>query len=495
MISNHSPRGGQGGSPPPPASLVAGTDTLASLPLQGRLLVVANRLPVTVTAEGDTVLISPSVGGLATGLRSVHGDPRCLWIGWSGVDGELPAAAQRELDERLAASRLHPVALTADEVSVFYERIANGVLWPMFHDQLEQLPYIVEGWDVYEAVNERFADAVAECYRPGDTIWVHDYQLLRLPALIRRRIPDARIGFFLHIPFPNPEIFFALPCRRWLVEGMLGADVIGFHTRRYRGHFTGVLRRLFGVEMQGDTVPHQGRRVRLGVFPMGIDAQSFARRAGDREVAAETVRLRSNRNIRLIVGIDRLDYSKGLPRRLLSIERLLVRHPEWRERVRLVQIAVPSREAVAAYQRIRQTVDELVGRINGRFGTHRWAPIRYVYQSVSDVVLSALYRAADVLLVTPLRDGMNLVAKEFVASRTDNDGVLVLSEFAGAADELANALIVNPYDVDGMADTIHHALIMGRDERRERMQSLRESVMKHDVDAWANGFLEHLVVV
>ncbi|MBK5187832.1 MAG: trehalose-6-phosphate synthase, partial [Gemmatimonadaceae bacterium] len=324
------------------------------------------------------------------------------------------------------------------------------------------------------------------------TIWIHDFQLMRVPALLRERLPGVRIGFFLHIPFPNPEIFFALPRRQWLVEGMLGADLIGFHTRRYRGHFTAVLRRLFGIEMHDESVPHENRRVHLGIFPMGVDGTSFADRAADPRVVSETARLRSDRGVRLLVGIDRLDYSKGLPRRLLALERLFTLHPEWLERIRLVQVAVPSRESLPAYKTVRRAVEELVGRINGRFGTHRWTPIRYINRSVSATILSALYRAADVLLVTPLRDGMNLVAKEFVATRADDDGVLVLSEFAGAADELTRAVIVNPYDVDGMAESFHAALMMPEAERRERMHALREHVMRHDVSAWSRAFLARL---
>jgi trehalose 6-phosphate synthase/phosphatase len=458
--------------------------------VSGRLLVVSNRLPVTVGGEGDALAITPSAGGLATGLKGLHGSSNSLWIGWTGE----PAEHAHPVEEDLAERRLLPVPLSSDEVAVFYERLANGVLWPMFHDRIEQLPLIVEGWDVYESVNARFADAVAANYHPGDAIWVHDYHLMRVPALLRERLPDARIGFFLHIPFPNPEIFFTLPCRRWLVEGILGADVIGFHTRRYRGHFTAALRRLLGIEMEQEEITYDGRVIHLGVFPMGIDSAGFARRAGEREVAAETLRLRADRNVRLLVGIDRLDYSKGLPRRLLSIERLLVRHPEWMEHVRLVQVVVPSRESLAAYRQLRRQLEELVGKINGRFGSHRWEPIRFVYHSVSDTVLSGLYRAADALLVTPLRDGMNLVAKEFVASRTDTDGVLVLSEFAGAADELTSAVIVNPYDVDGVADAIHGALTMPREERRDRMQKLRDHVMQNDVASWASSFLDKLGV-
>jgi trehalose 6-phosphate synthase/phosphatase len=447
---------------------------------------------VTVSLRKGKPQVERSVGGLATGLRAPHERSGGLWIGWSGLTHALPDEPARLLRERLAELRLVPVPMNAAEVGTFYEEVANGVLWPIFHDRLDQLPLFAQGWDVYEQMNARFADVVAEHYRPGDRIWVHDYQLLRLPALLRERLPNARIGFFLHIPFPNPEIYFALPHRRWLVEGMLGADLIGFHTRRHRGHFTAVMRRLFGVEMADESVLYRERRVRLGIFPMGIDAQSFHQRACAPEVGVEVAKLRGSGDVRLLVGIDRLDYSKGLPRRLIAMERLLTKYPQWRERVRLVQVAVPSREGVEAYKRIRRQVDGLVGRINGTFGTPSWAPINYVYRSIDDTLLLALYRAADVALVTPLRDGMNLVAKEFVASRSDDDGVLVLSEFAGAADELTSALQVNPYDVDGMADVIHQALMMPSEERARRMRELRARVMTYDVDRWVESFLEAL---
>ncbi|HEV7704874.1 MAG TPA: trehalose-6-phosphate synthase [Gemmatimonadaceae bacterium] len=457
----------------------------------GRLIIVSNRLPITVTGCGDEIEVAPSAGGLATGLASVHDGSESLWVGWSGLDSNASPEARRSLQAQLTSRRLVEVPLSADEVSIYYEHIANGVLWPIFHDQLERLPNVIEGWDTYEAVNARYADMIVACARPGDTIWIHDFQLMRVPALLRERLPGVRIGFFLHIPFPNPEIFFALPRRQWLVEGMLGADLIGFHTRRYRGHFTAALRRLLGIEMYRESIAYDGRTVNLGIFPMGVDGESFAARSRDRKVVAEMARLRSDEGM-LLVGIDRLDYSKGLPRRLLAFERLLTTHPEWLERIRLVQVAVPSRETLPAYKSVRRNVEELVGRINGRFGTHRWTPIRYINRSVSPTILSALYRAADVLLVTPLRDGMNLVAKEFVASRTDGDGVLVLSEFAGAADELTQAVMVNPYDVDGMAESFNYALRMPEAERRERMQSLRAHVMSHDVSGWAANFLAQL---
>ena len=315
---------------------------------------------------------------------------------------------------------------------------------------------------------------------------------MRVPALLRQRIPDARIGFFLHIPFPNPEIFFTLPTRQWLVEGLLGADLIGFHTRRYHGHFRAALRRLFALETdRNDLVTWRDRQVRIGVFPMSVDARDFARRAADAEVIAKQAEY-TKPDERLLIGIDRLDYSKGIPRRLLAIERLLQLHPEWREKVRLIQVAVPSRDNVGAYRRFKREVESAVGRINGEFATPNWTPIQYIHRSVPSTTLVALYRAADVMLVTPVRDGMNLVAKEFPASRIDDDGVLVLSEFAGAAEELRDAVIVNPYDIDGTAESIHRALTMPAEERSRRMRGMRATVLSHDVHRWVESFLAAL---
>jgi trehalose 6-phosphate synthase/phosphatase len=464
--------------------------------MPARLIVVSNRLPVTVgVSDDDHAIVRRSIGGLATGLREPHNRSDGIWIGWPGSLEELAPSAREDVLRRLDAQRLVPLVLSPHEEKIFYEHISNEVLWPICHDRLDQLPLQVEGWDVYEAVNQRFADAVAEQYREGDMIWVHDYQLMRVPTLVRRLIPDARIGFFLHIPFPNPEIFFALAQRRWLVEGMLGADVIGFHTRRYRGHFTAALRRLLGIEMEADaTIGYAGRRVQLGVMPMGVDASGIAERASGYRINASALELKGWPT-RLLLGIDRLDYSKGIPRRLLAYEQLLTRYPEWRERIRLVQVAVPSRGGVPAYRRLRRDVDAQVGRINGEFSTPTWTPVHYLHRSIPESQLLGLYRAADVMLVTPLRDGMNLVAKEFAASRIDEDGVLILSEFAGAADELQTALQVNPYDIDGVADAMHQALTMSGVERRTRMRSLRAQVLTRDVHRWAADFLRALAEV
>ena len=456
-----------------------------------RVLIVANRLPVTVGVTDEGVDVQRSAGGLATGLLRPHEQSGGLWIGWSGAPEELTPGQQTALDRELAAMRLVAVPLTADQVTRYYEGFSNGVLWPLFHYLLDQVPLHVRDWDAYVEVNERFADIVAQHYQPGDLIWVHDYQLLLLPDLLRKRLPDARIGFFLHIPFPSEELFRTLPERDRVLRGLLGADLVGFHTPAYLRHFAASLTQL-GLTVEIDKVQLTDREVRLGVFPMGIDAAAFTTLAEDPAVLAEATALRGDESVRLLVGVDRLDYTKGIPRRLLSYEKMLHTHPELRERVRLVQVAVPSRTGVGAYQEFRTLVESLVGRINGDFGTPRWVPVHYIYRSLSEQELVALYRAADVMLVTPLRDGMNLVAKEFVASRTDGDGVLVLSEFAGASWELPEAVQVNPYDVDGMAENTYRALTMDPEERRARLAPLRLRVEAYDVHRWAATFLEQL---
>jgi trehalose 6-phosphate synthase/phosphatase len=457
-----------------------------------RLIIVSNRLPFTIAATDLAPRVKPSSGGLASGMRHLHDHSDTLWIGWSGDLDSLADEAAATMRTELEASRYVHVSIPPEEQRVFYEDISNGVLWPICHDRLDQLPLHIGGWEVYERVNRLFAEAAASQYRTGDTIWVHDYQLMLVPAMLREMLPGARIGFFLHVPFPNPEIFFALPTRQALVEGTLGADLIGFHTRRWRGHFTAALRRLLGVEMDADaTIRWRGRQVQLGIHPMGVDAGHIEHVALSSEVNTERIRLRTEGQ-RLLVGIDRLDYSKGLLRRLSAFADLLRRYPEWHERVRLIQVGVPSRGGIGSYDRFREEINELVGRINGEFSSARWSPVRYLHRSIPESLLVSLFRAADVMLVTPLRDGMNLVCKEFVASRIDEDGVLVLSEFAGAADELTEAVMVNPYDATGMANAMHEALVMPGPERRRRMRILRRQVMSSTVHRWAEGFLEAL---
>ncbi|GMU02914.1 bifunctional alpha,alpha-trehalose-phosphate synthase (UDP-forming)/trehalose-phosphatase [Corallococcus caeni] len=458
-----------------------------------RLLLVSNRLPVTVKAEKDSVSVVRSAGGLATGLSRPHERSGGLWIGWPGDVSRLTDAQRSQVEQQLSDLRCVPLYLSASEVSRFYEGYSNRVLWPLCHYMLDRVPRQDRDWDAYRKANERFADLAAKHYQPGDTIWVHDYQLMLVPGMLRQRLPHARIGYFHHIPFPSSEIFSTLPRRGELLRGLLGADLIGFHAVSYVRHFSGTLLRHLGLDTDIDRVLFQGREVRVGAFPMGIDATAFETLAGEPGVLDEVKTLHERAHgERLLVGIDRLDYTKGIPRRLLAVQRVLERDPSLRGRLRFIQVAVPSRTQVQAYAEYRETVDEIVGRINGLYGTVHSTPVHYLYRSLNEKQLVSLYRGADVMLVTPVRDGMNLVAKEFCAARPDEDGVLVLSEFAGAAAEMRDALLVNPYDVEGMADAIEQALEMPKAERQDRMRCLRAGVRTRDVHWWVASFLDRL---
>jgi trehalose 6-phosphate synthase/phosphatase len=456
-------------------------------------MLVSNRLPVSGLITPDGIHAIPSSGGLATGLRAWHERADALWCGWPGDLSGATAGQRDAFDRQLHQHGIAPVHLSRELVARYYDGFANRVLWPLFHYLTDRLPADADGWDAYVAANERFADVVAHHHAPGDIIWVHDYQLMLLPGLLRARLPTARIGFFLHIPFPSSEVFRALPWRREILNGLLGADFIGVHTFAYMRHFLTSLLHVTGLEADVDRLHVDGRAVKVGVVPMGIDAVTFGSAARDAGVLARVEEIcRDAGGRRIILGVDRLDYTKGIPRRLEAFERLLQRHPELRDGVRYIQVAVPSRGDVDAYRRFRAEIEERVGRINGTYGTLRSLPVHYIHQTVTQTDLVALYRAADVMLVTPLRDGMNLVAKEFAACRVDEDGVLVLSEFAGAAAELHGAVSVNPYDVEGMADAIRHALAMPAQERRARMRSLRRRVLEHDVHAWVGAFLDEM---
>ncbi|MBK7874902.1 MAG: bifunctional alpha,alpha-trehalose-phosphate synthase (UDP-forming)/trehalose-phosphatase [Planctomycetes bacterium] len=460
-----------------------------------RILLVSNRLPVTVTTEGGLVEVKRSLGGLATGLAGPHERTGGVWIGWPGaLDGAKPEE-RPAIERALRAQRLVPIELSKAELAGFYEGFSNGVLWPLFHYMLGHVGHASNDWDTYVAVNRRYAELAAAEWKPGDLVWVHDYQLLLVSGFLRELVPDARIGFFLHIPFPSSAVFRGLPHARDVLRGVLGADLIGFHTASYLRHFAGSVLRLLGVSAEVDRLPWKGRDVHLGVFPMGVDALRFQELARSEVVRTHVRELRPRPGEQLMLGIDRLDYTKGLPRRLRAFERMLELHPELRERVRLIQVAVPSRGGVGAYQELRERVDGLVGRINGAFGTPSWTPVTYLQRGFDAAGVTALCCAADVALVTPIRDGMNLVAKEFVACRHDEDGVLVLSELAGAAQELGDALTVNPYDVDEAAEVYFAALRMPKEERRRRMRAMRERVFTHDVHHWAAEFLEHLAGV
>lgn len=459
-----------------------------------RLLVVSNRLPVTVSAAHGEAVVSPSMGGLATGLRGPFERSQGLWIGWPGDLSRLGDATRAAALEQLDALRTVPVELTGEEVRAYYEDFANGVLWPVFHYLLDRIPLRSTGWDVYRRVNAKFADAVAAHHRPGDVVWVHDYQLLLLPGLLRERLPDARIGFFLHIPFPAQELFLRLPWRAELVDGLLGADVVGFQTAVGADNFRLVARRLLGARLEPRAVVLDGHRTRIGTFPVGIDAARVHEIAARPSTIAraEAIRAELGRPRTVLLGVDRLDYTKGIEVRLRAYRALLEAGRIDPATTVFVQIAQPSRDEAPGYAETRTLVEQMAGSINGDFGSLAAATVKYVHQGQDLDELVALYRAADVMLVTPFRDGMNLVAKEYVAARADLDGVLILSEFAGAAHQLRQAVLVNPFDVRGLEVAIDDAVNGDRRQHRRRMASLRRSVFRDDAGWWARSFLAEL---
>lgn len=452
------------------------------------LVVVSNRLPVTRALRGRADEWDLSPGGLVSALTPVLQRRASTWIGWPGPG----ASAPRRLESH--GIQLRPVQLSRDQVERYYEGFSNRTIWPLYHDAVRPAEYHRPWWGDYVAVNQRFADAAASEAASGAVVWVHDYQLQLVPSMLREKRPDLRIGFFLHIPFPPQELFAQIPWRRQILEGLLGADVVGFQTVVGARNFAVLCRRYTGVDGSRGHIRLPGRTCRIGAFPISIDTEQFARVASDPATMrrAQEFRERLGHPRRVLLGVDRLDYTKGIDLRLLVFEELLrERRIDPRSCV-LVQVAVPSREALPEYQALRNEIERLVGSINGEFGEVGRTPVHYLHRSFSLPELVALYRAADVMLVTPVRDGMNLVAKEYAASRVDERGALVLSELTGAAHELRGALQVNPYDVEGLKETVVRALAMSEAEQARRIAALRRVVERHTVHAWAQSFLAGL---
>jgi len=451
-----------------------------------RLVVVSNRLPLP-SERG------PRAGGLAVALADAL-RPGTLWFGWSGR--RVPAPAETPELHRAAGLTYATVDMTEAEYHAYYVGFANGALWPLLHFRLGLMNYRREEYHGYRAVNRRFAAALASLLQPDDLVWVHDYHLIPLAEELRRLSVRNPIGFFLHIPFVPPEMLEVLPCAKELLAGLAAYDVVGFHTEAYRRNFLDCVRLMLGVEADSEfDFVHDGVTVHAIVDPIGIDAEGFAKDAARAARGAESRRLRDSLSGRaLAIGVDRLDYSKGLPNRLIAFGRLLAEYPQHRRGVSFLQVAARSREDNSSYQQLRRELDRIVGDTNGRYSEFDWVPLRYITRAVSRRTLAGFYRIARVGVVTPLRDGMNLVAKEYVAAQNPADpGVLVLSRFAGAADELTEALLVNPFDPDAIAEAMHQALSMELDERRARHQALAEKVRQSTARQFCEVFLQHLM--
>ena len=455
-----------------------------------RLIIASARLPVTVARRHDVWEASPSTGGLVTALKAVAERRPFEWIGWPGA--HVPEAERHDVTRKLAEHKTAPVFISKTDIEGFYQSFSNEVLWPLYHNLPDRSRFDSAGWKAYQKVNELFAAAIFERARQEDVVWVHDYQLSLVPDMLRRRGLNCPIGFFLHIPFPSAETYRTLPAREEILRGMLGADLLGFHAYEYVSHFRNAALRVLGCESGTESIRVHARTVKLSVLPIGLDPGEVRVMAEGREARQEYASVQSTyAGKKIIVGVDRLDYTKGIPEKLLAFEELLRAHPKWRQRVVLIQIAAPSRTAVDEYQRLKREVDELVGRINGRYGSSSSMPVVYVNQSVPRERLVGLYKAADVALVTPVRVGMNLVALEYVAAREQQGGTLVLSEFAGAAHCLPGARLVNPYNINEVAQALADAL----EARRPNMEGFRHMlrfVTENTSMRWANAFLDKL---
>ncbi len=464
----------------------------------GRLVVVSNRLPVVMSSSDGHWKSEQGSGGLVTALAPVLRDRGGLWIGWPGTSVENGVREALGQATRDAGYSLVPVLLSQDEVARYYRGFSNEIVWPLFHDLQTRCNFDPDYWESYQNVNRKFAEVTIDSTNDGDFIWVHDYHLMLMAQNLRALGSRARLGFFLHIPFPPLDIFVKLPWRDQILGALLSFDLVGFQTMRDRRNFIQCLRTLVGrVETRGGRgqvceLFTDTRRVRAGAFPISVDFRQFEAEAASHEVAESAWHIHENLPERqILLGVDRMDYTKGIPDRLKAFRHLLEKYPEHRNNVTLVQVIVPSRRGIPEYEELKTETEQLVGQINGRF-TERsaWVPIHYIYRSLDRRELLAYYRASEIALLTPYKDGMNLVAKEYCACSLEENCVLILSEFAGAASELqGGAVLVNPYDIAGVADAMHMAILMSPGERHRRMHRLRRAVKKHDIFWWVDSFL------
>ncbi|MFW7379275.1 MAG: bifunctional alpha,alpha-trehalose-phosphate synthase (UDP-forming)/trehalose-phosphatase [Oligoflexus sp.] len=457
-----------------------------------KMLIVSNRLPISVADDGHgDMKIKLSSGGLVSGLREIHDNSNSQWIGYLGAGQRNKLHNNNQ--NPFAQDRLVPIDIPKKMYSNYYNGYANGVLWPLFHNFLATMSISDEFWEAYVQVNRIFAEEVLKLADKESFVWVHDYQLMLLPKFLKEQMPSLRIAYFHHIPFPSSEIFRAIPSRQDLIHGLLGADYIGFHTYDYVRHFMQSVQRLVGIQTGVNEVIFEDRPIKVSPHPLGVDFRSIDSVAHNIPVDDSQDGSLASKEIIRFLGIDRLDYTKGLPERLQSFREFLKSYPEFLGKATLIQICVPSRQDIGSYNKIRASVERLVGQINGEFSKPGYTPIQYIFRSQPFEEVVRLYKTSDVCLVTPLRDGLNLVCKEFVAAKEHHDGVLILSEFAGAATEMGEAIQVNPYDVKEVARAMKQALLMSREERRQRMKALRLRLQINDNIAWAKNFVKSWV--
>ena len=456
-----------------------------------KIIIVSNRLPIKVIKNKNSYEFINSSGGLATGMNSIHSKNDTLWIGWPGIASDnLNKKTKGELNKFLDEKKFKPVQLNKKEIKDFYYGLSNKSLWPLFHYFIEYSIFDKDNWDSYKSVNNKFAQCIIENYNEGDLIWIHDYQLMLCPKIVRDLIPNSIIGFFLHIPFPSFEIFRIFPWRKELLSGILGSDLVGFHTYNYQRHFLSSVKRILLKNVKLNRVSVGSRKILVNTFPMGIDFEKFNNAA--KKYLTKNALQKSQSSVKNILTIDRLDYTKGVVQRIKAFEMFLDNYPQYIEKVKLIMLTVPSRENVSDYKNLKKETDEIVGRINGKYSTVNWNPIAYYYRSMPFDQLIELYVTSDVAMITPVRDGMNLVAKEYIATRVNGDGVLILSEMAGASKELFEAVQINPFDLYNMSESIFKALTMPKEEQINRNLSMQNRIKRYSVEYWANEFINSL---
>lgn len=457
---------------------------------QKRIINVSNRLPVKISVTDEKIVYHNSEGGLATGLGSVFSQYENIWIGWPGAD--IDETKKDAVINDLQVNNLHPIFLSRHEIHKFYEGFSNEIIWPLFHYFPTYSVYDPAYWETYESVNRKFANEILKFATKDDIIWIQDYHLMLVPAMLRAANPELSIGYFQHIPFPSYDLFKALPWKEQIIDGLLGANIVGFQTENDVKHFSEATKLIKEIDFPGNEIPGMTHRVSVASFPISIDYKKYNELAALDTTKKIAQKIKKLINTKIVISIDRLDYSKGIIQRLQAFEQFLKQHPECRQKVTYIHLIVPSRENVGSYKSLKEDMNRLISDINGKYATFGWQPIHHFYRSLPSNLLSALYRCADVALVTPLIDGMNLVSKEYVASNVGQNGVLILGENAGAANELEEALIINPNDINAFAGAIHQALNMPLEDRKFCMAEMQRKIERADIFNWAQDFLDRL---